>query len=167
MDEIETQVDERRQKVHIVDSLDLLIYLSLLAITILTLWVFKKKRLKFLHESGLAVIFGLVVGAILRFTTGTRGSLKKTDVSLSNQNLSYLGGPPDILRVNLTSHGIMEYGLLGVEGSSSSSQIQQKATFDSELFFYVILPPIIFHAGYSMKKKQFFAISAVSSHLPS
>jgi NhaP-type Na+/H+ or K+/H+ antiporter len=33
---------------------------------------------------------------------------------------------------------------------------QEKATFDPEIFFYVILPPIIFHAGYSMRKKHFF-----------
>lgn len=34
--------------------------------------------------------------------------------------------------------------------------IQEQATFNPEIFFYVLLPPIIFHAGYSMRKKQFF-----------
>ena len=33
---------------------------------------------------------------------------------------------------------------------------QEKATFDAEIFFYMILPPIIFNAGYSMRKKHFF-----------
>ena len=34
--------------------------------------------------------------------------------------------------------------------------VQESATFNPEIFFYVLLPPIIFHAGYSMHKKSFF-----------
>lgn len=35
-------------------------------------------------------------------------------------------------------------------------KISQKATFDPEIFFNIILPPIIFHAGYSLKRRFFF-----------
>ena len=62
-----------------------------------------------------------------------------------------------MLRLNLSDQ-VLSYSLLGVDsaGSPRYSDIQEKATFDSEIFFYIILPPIIFHAGYSMRKKQFF-----------
>lgn len=34
--------------------------------------------------------------------------------------------------------------------------VDLKATFDPEIFFNIILPPIIFYAGYSLKRKYFF-----------
>ena len=80
---MEVHGDLAKTKTHLVDSLDLLIYLLLLFLTILTLWVFKRKRVMFLHESGLSVLIGLVVGAILRFTQTSNSALKvsslKTD----------------------------------------------------------------------------------------
>lgn len=36
------------------------------------------------------------------------------------------------------------------------NEIDLKATFDPEVFFNIILPPIIFYAGYSLKRKYFF-----------
>lgn len=33
-----------------------------------------------------------------------------------------------------------------------NNEIDLKATFDPEIFFNIILPPIIFHAGYSLKR---------------
>ena len=74
--QMEVHGDLAKTKTHLVDSLDLLIYLLLLFLTILTLWVVKRKRVMFLHESGLSVLIGLVVGAILRFTGRPNSALK-------------------------------------------------------------------------------------------
>lgn len=42
------------------------------------------------------------------------------------------------------------------QGSQKTRKILDKATFDPEIFFNIILPMIVFHAGYSLKKKFFF-----------
>uniref|UniRef100_A0A669B4X8 Sodium/hydrogen exchanger n=1 Tax=Oreochromis niloticus TaxID=8128 RepID=A0A669B4X8_ORENI len=88
---------------HRQDSAYLLIFIMLLTLTILTIWLFKHRRFRFLHETGLAMIYGLLVGVILRF---------------------------------------------GIHAP--------KVTFDPEVFFNILLPPIIFHAGYSLKRRHFF-----------
>ena len=159
IDETEVVTDFKRNRQHVDDSNTLLAYVCLLVLTMITMWVFKKKRIWFLHESGLSVMFGLIVGAIMRFA-GNKNYITAVDVVLANSSYVPLSGPPDIVRLRVntsTSDNTLGYGLLGVDNKNTRyNEVQEKATFDSEIFFYVILPPIIFHAGYSMRKKQFF-----------
>lgn len=77
---IDVQVDEKKAYNHVADSVDLLCYVGLLCLTILTSWAFKTKRLRFLHESGLAVFYGLGVGLILKLTGTSRCVLLKYTV---------------------------------------------------------------------------------------
>ena len=57
---------QKKNSTNYVNILTYIFYIFYLAI--LTSWVFKKKRFKFIHESGVSVILGLIIGAILRYT---------------------------------------------------------------------------------------------------
>lgn len=65
---------------------------------------FEHYKVHFIHESGLAIIFGIIVGIIFYFVNGGAYTL----------------------------------------------------TFDEKAFFYFMLPPIIFAAGYNLKRRNFF-----------
>lgn len=51
-------LDAKAQSTHRIDTLNLLSYTFLLILTVLTIWLFKHRRVSFLHETGLAVIYG-------------------------------------------------------------------------------------------------------------
>lgn len=52
------ELDAKANKLHQIDSLNLLLYTFLLTLTVLTIWLFKHRRVSWLHETGLAVIYG-------------------------------------------------------------------------------------------------------------
>jgi solute carrier family 9 (sodium/hydrogen exchanger), member 6/7 len=55
---IDEQENLRKQRDHIVSSINLLIFIFLLILVVLTIWLFKHKRLSFIHETGLAIFYG-------------------------------------------------------------------------------------------------------------
>nr|XP_043897117.1 sodium/hydrogen exchanger 6a [Solea senegalensis] len=146
--------EKKAEESHRQDSADLLIFIMLLTLTILTIWLFKHRRFRFLHETGLAMIYGLIVGVILRY--GIHVPRNVSNVTLSCQvNVS-----PATLLVNFSGK-FYEYTLKGEINPTESKDVAdnemlRKVTFDPEVFFNILLPPIIFHAGYSLKRRHFF-----------
>lgn len=152
MDNVATE--RLAEESHRQDSANLLIFIMLLTLTILTIWLFKHRRFRFLHETGLAMIYGLLVGVILRF--GVHVPQSMSDVILS----CAVNASPATLLVNVSGR-FYEYTLKGEVSRAKGHQVQddemlRKVTFDPEVFFNILLPPIIFHAGYSLKRRHFF-----------
>ncbi|XP_041652764.1 sodium/hydrogen exchanger 6a [Cheilinus undulatus] len=146
--------EKKAEESHRQDSADLLIFITLLTLTILTIWSFKHRRFRFLHETGLAMIYGLLVGVVLRY-----GIHVPRDIS--NVTLScHVNASPATLLVNVSGK-FYEYTLKGEISANEVNDVQdnemlRKVTFDPEVFFNILLPPIIFHAGYSLKRRHFF-----------
>ncbi|KAK6473727.1 sodium/hydrogen exchanger 6-like [Huso huso] len=152
MEDIVTE--KQAEASHRQDSANLLIFIMLLTLTILTIWLFKHRRFRFLHETGLAMIYGLLVGVVLRY-----GIHVPRDVS--NVTLScHVNSSPATLLVNMSGK-FYEYTLKGEINPKEVNDVQdnemlRKVTFDPEVFFNILLPPIIFNAGYSLKRRHFF-----------
>ncbi|XP_078078554.1 sodium/hydrogen exchanger 7 isoform X3 [Mustelus asterias] len=153
MEEIATE--KEAEESHRQDSANLLLFILLLTLTILTIWLFKHRRFRFLHETGLAMIYGLLVGVILRYGIPSTNSHGKVPIGCALQNRAVT-----TLLVNVSGK-FYEYSLKGEINSGEINNVEQddmlrKVTFDPDVFFNILLPPIIFYAGYSLKKRHFF-----------
>ncbi|XP_056607562.1 sodium/hydrogen exchanger 7 [Triplophysa dalaica] len=151
----ELATEKEAEESHRQDSVNLLTFILLLTLTILTIWLFKHRRVRFLHETGLAMIYGLLVGVILRYGIPSTSYHNKTPPSCSLKQ-----GPVSTLLLNVSGK-FFEYALKGEINSREIHNVEQndmlrKLTFDPEVFFNILLPPIIFHGGYSLKKRHFF-----------
>lgn len=88
---------------HRSNSQALLGLVVLLVLTVLTIWLLRVKRTRFLHETGLSLLYGIIGGLVYYYSP-------------------FLNA--------------------------------QDAIFNPEIFFYVLLVPIIFYAGYDLKRAR-------------
>ncbi|VDQ01950.1 unnamed protein product [Trichobilharzia regenti] len=149
--------EQRLQNDHKMDNLILLVYIVLLTLSVITIWVFKHRRFRYIHETGLSVVYGMLCFYFLnsRFSVVSHVLLRKSDEACGRL-------PPERLIIELPVHD--QYGKLNLSMLFRYKFEQQyvcllyysQATFDPEFFFNVLLPPIIFSAGYSMKRGHFF-----------
>ncbi|KAL3219791.1 hypothetical protein MRX96_005560 [Rhipicephalus microplus] len=156
---MDIKMDEKAHSIHRVDTVNILVYTFLLILTVCIIWLFKRRRARFLHETGLAIIF-----AIVRYASEETEMSHVRVVPVQGSNYSD-AVPPDnvfvMLEVARSEIGHKEnktyaYTFQGEVTDVESKKLNQKATFDPEIFFNIILPPIIFNAGYSLKRKFFF-----------
>ncbi|CAF0974749.1 unnamed protein product [Rotaria sordida] len=153
-EKIESNQEERTATAHQADSLNLLIFTTLLVIVVLTIWIFKRRNFRYLHETCLALIYGFIIGAILRYTSTS--NTKSSVLKLTQASLLKNGIPNWISFEDQNMSATYLYAFQGPYQKDTIHLEEHKVMFNSEIFFNIILPPIIFHAGYSMKRKNFF-----------
>lgn len=102
---------------------------------------------------------GLIVGALIRYA-GSKTPVFHMSVVPEKDSKYNLSLPPDTLWLRYSSRGgnpplpnkTYAYAFREEIVDVEDNEMDLKATFDPEIFFNIILPPIIFHAGYSLKR---------------
>ncbi|XGW32710.1 hypothetical protein V3C99_017331 [Haemonchus contortus] len=160
---LEMAAQRRAENIHRLDSIILLTYISVLVVIVLTSWLFKHYRFMFVHETGLTLFYGLLIGFVIRYFDIGLLESQTYDVVLKDRTV-ILEEPPDYLRLEVKPEGtprvsfhyeLME-GFYADKKKHNEQKIEQKSAFSPEIFFNIMLPPIIFNAGYSLKKRHFF-----------
>lgn len=138
---------------HRASSIDLCIFSMLLCVVTVLGWLVKKCPLKnYVHESGLALMTGLITGGVIVAAI-------RNEPGPINHTVQYEGNwshtVPDELFMQMPNSTVVyeyRYPLLATEGSD----IARKTIFDPEIFFNIILPLLIFETGLRLEKINFF-----------
>jgi sodium/hydrogen exchanger-like protein 6/7 len=135
-----------KDDLHKADCLSLLLYTSLLMMTVLTIWLCKHRRIRFLHETGLALLLGLIMGAIVHYGISGLGSgpmiIKVQPCKNDSGNNSRISLPNILLLEafvksnNTLINKTLEYDFRGeVKDIESINQVSISPTSHSKKFF--------------------------------
>ena len=167
---LDVQIDQKEAYEHRLNVTILFVYVWLMVLTVFTIWFFHNHRIPCLHESGLVLIYGLIVGCVVRYGVYVEPP-STIPVQPSMENISEFVtslskyGPPDVMLLDIgklsngTTYDAFNKTLAYTyQGGMQdiSTDVKRNTQFDTEVFFNILLPPIIFHAGYSMKRRFFF-----------
>jgi sodium/hydrogen exchanger-like protein 6/7 len=78
----------------------MLVFSGLFVLIVLTSWFFKHHRLRFIHESGLTLLYGLGLGLLLRYTDF--GNIEEQTLEVNARNGSAIYVPPNYLRLTVS-----------------------------------------------------------------
>uniref|UniRef100_A0A6G1SNF7 Sodium/hydrogen exchanger n=1 Tax=Aceria tosichella TaxID=561515 RepID=A0A6G1SNF7_9ACAR len=157
---VDVTIDQKAKERHRIDTLNLLAYVSLLVLVLVTTWFFKRRRKLHLHETGLAIIYGLIMGALLRYFG--------VDIKISSEHLKStipMSAPADYVTIETSILSDKNPNMSHVYAYEFRGEIQPNAklgsqisyaSVDPEVFFNIILPPIVLNAGLSLKRRHFF-----------
>ena len=89
---IDVKYDFKAHQIHRIDTINILAYTLLLIATIVTIWIFKIRRFKYVHETSLTLVYGLIAGALIRYvgdqtTEFTYLRVIPSDLKLDNSSL--------------------------------------------------------------------------------
>lgn len=152
-------INQKAKEKHEIETLNLLAYVVLLVLLVITIWVLKKRKLC-LHETGLAIIYGMIMGALIR---NLGAEIPINSIPWERPDIPNFKGPWDYVIVhalNLGEHNETHLYAYEFKGEMQpraelGTQISY-ASVDPEVFFNIILPPIVLNAGLSLKRRHFF-----------
>lgn len=186
--------EEEINESHRTDSLSLLILVILIITTVLLTWMLKVRHIAILHETGFALLLGIMCGGILKLSlyylededlynkieydnnsnpplminitnmTAFKPNENKilipssVQLDLNGSRFNYRLINEDIynISINETMNIIqtIEYDKIKNQ-APKTDDIETKSSFNAEIFFYVLLPPVVFYAGYELQRKLF------------
>ncbi|XP_041669662.1 sodium/hydrogen exchanger 9-like [Cheilinus undulatus] len=134
------------------DSAALLVLaaVGLALITILSVWKLKQFKYRFIHETGGAMIYGMLVGLTVRCLSSDSGHHM-----VNMEPVCSCGGrnsTPHMLVINISSYS---HSFKHVGNVNRRCPTFHTETFDPEVLFDLFLPPIIFHGAYILNQRRF------------